>query len=103
MAPREDEQPSEQSPLLGSQSQAVNSHPADAEGQPTDAQDDADGVVLVEVVSNKKLFAILVTMFIGVFFAALGKCLDSHGGATSLTSSRHHSCRHAHGAHLLRV
>ncbi|ETN39258.1 uncharacterized protein HMPREF1541_05481 [Cyphellophora europaea CBS 101466] len=67
-----DAQPSERSPLLGDDGQAVNGHAADAERLPGDAQHDGtDEVVVAEEASNKKLIAILGTLFIGVFFAAL--------------------------------
>lgn len=66
--------PSEQSPLLGDRSQAVNGHVTDAEQQPSNTeQDGADEVALAEEASNQKLVVILFTLFIGVFFAALGR------------------------------
>lgn len=80
MAPTEVEQPSERSPLLGSQSQAVNGQAVDTEAQPADPEHDGvDEVVLAEEVSTKKLLAIFTTTFVGVFFAALGKF--AHGNA----------------------
>lgn len=104
MAQRDDEQPSERSPLLPEQGQAVNGHAADAERQPADAeQDGTDEAVMAKEVSNKKLFAILSTTFIGVFFAALGKFAHRSALALSLTTSRQHNCCHVVGAHLFRV
>jgi hypothetical protein len=69
------EQPTEESPLLGDRSPAANGHvTGDAEHQPANAEaDGVDEVVLAAEVPNKKLVAILFTLFIGVFLAALGK------------------------------
>ena len=75
MPPQQVETPSEQSPLLGDRNSAPNGDFGnDDERQAADAgEDGVEEVVFAEEASNKKLIAVLFTLFIGVFFAALGK------------------------------
>lgn len=77
MADSQEHLASERSPLLGGSGSTANGHIGeDAERQAADGeQDGTDEVVLAEEASNKKLVAILFTLFIGVFFAALGEIL----------------------------
>ena len=88
--PRGDEPPSEHSPLLGQQNGSANGHAVDPEDQSNAIvqTDGADEVILAEEPSTKKLVLTMVAIWLGVFFAALGKPI----------SARHRSylivCRH---------
>lgn len=99
------EEPSEQSPLLADRRHAENGHvTGDAEHQPADAeQDGTDEVVLADEASNKKLVAILFTLFIGVFFAALGTNPPRLGHAIPADNFRHNGRRNTVRAHIVRV
>jgi hypothetical protein len=75
MSQAADEQPSERSPLLGHQNGSANGQVVDPEGQHgADAQTDGtDEVVLAEEPSTRKLVLTMIAVWLGVFFAALGK------------------------------
>jgi hypothetical protein len=85
--PREADEPSERSPLLDDRQNTANGHAngyatGDAEDQSAAAHHDgADEVVLAQEVSTKKLVAIIMAMFVGVFFAALGTVSQLQVGA----------------------
>lgn len=71
---REDQQPSERSPLLGQRNDTANGHCIDPEDQSNAhaSTDGADEVVLAKEPSTNKLVLTMVAIWLGVFFAALG-------------------------------
>lgn len=102
--PRDYEQPSERSPLLGQQNGPANGHVVDPEDQSnTNVQTDgADEVVLAEEPSTRKLVLTMVAIWLGVFFAALGKPISPRR-RSYLIVCRHKYCRNVNRSHLIRL
>lgn len=99
---REDEQPSEHSALLGQQNGSANGHVVDPEDQShaNAHSDSADEVVLAEEPPTRKLVLTMVAIWLGVFFAALGKANTiAHGSC--LTIGRYEHCRDADRSYLI--
>ncbi len=63
---------SERSPLLGNENGSINGQAIDPESHATQS-DAVDQVILAEEPSTQKLALTLGAVWIGVFFAALGK------------------------------
>ena len=79
MSPTQQEEPSERSPLLGDQNGSANGHVVDSEEQSNaNAQPNGtDEVVLAEEPTTKQFILTMLVLFVGVFFAALGRLTPS--------------------------
>lgn len=102
-APHDEESHTERSPLLGKPNQPANGQIVDNE-QPDDqtasAQDDE--VVLAEEPSTNKLMLTMGSIWVGVFFAALGTpCLTLL--SAWLISPRYHHHRHIDRTYLVKL
>ena len=101
--PREDE-PSEQSPLLGEQNGSANGHIDSEQQQTADSHaDGAEEVVLADEPPTSKLILIMFACMLGVFFAALGNQFASSLRLIEANVIRYKYCSYTHRAYILRV